>query len=117
MPVLTRAWQLLLKGLREVKDSPRPLAAADMVLVRIGFFRRSADPDEALRKLALTTSGEAPEVPQARGADPGARGQSLSRPPVRPWYQPRATTPPRHRLRSPVSRMWWRSPAIIATFK
>ncbi|MGB6175683.1 MAG: DNA polymerase III subunit gamma/tau, partial [Methylocella sp.] len=25
IPVLTRAWQLLLKGLREVKDSPRPL--------------------------------------------------------------------------------------------
>ena len=37
MPVLTRAWQLLLKGLREVKDSPRPLAAADMVLVRLAF--------------------------------------------------------------------------------
>jgi len=74
MPVLTRAWQLLLKGLREVKDSPRPLAAADMVLVRIGFSADLPTPDEALRKLALTTSGEAPEVPQARGADPGARG-------------------------------------------
>ena len=43
MPVLTRAWQLLLKGLREVKDSPRPLAAADMVLVRLALCRRSAD--------------------------------------------------------------------------
>ena len=51
MPVLTRAWQLLLKGLREVKDSPRPLAAADMVLVRIGFAADLPTPDEALRKL------------------------------------------------------------------
>ena len=117
MPVLTRAWQLLLKGLREVKDSPRPLAAADMVLVRIGFAADLPTPDEALRKLALTTSGEAPEAPQARGADPGARGPvavSTARAAVQTAPRP---TPPRHRLRSPVSRMWSRSPAIIATFK
>jgi DNA polymerase III subunit gamma/tau len=59
MPVLTRAWQLLLKGLREVKDSPRPLTAADMVLVRIGFAADLPTPDEALRKLALLTGGGA----------------------------------------------------------
>ena len=53
MPVLTRTWQLLLKGLREVKDLPRPLAAADMVLVRIGFAADLPTPDEALRKLSL----------------------------------------------------------------
>jgi DNA polymerase-3 subunit gamma/tau len=57
IPVLTRAWQLLLKGLREVKDSPRPLVAADMVLVRIGFAADLPTPDEALRNLAVTTSG------------------------------------------------------------
>jgi DNA polymerase III subunit gamma/tau len=73
MPVLTRAWQLLLKGLREVKDSPRPLAAADMVLVRIGFAADLPTPDEALRKLAATPTGEAQEAPP-RGADPGGRG-------------------------------------------
>jgi DNA polymerase-3 subunit gamma/tau len=72
MPVLTRAWQLLLKGLREVKDSPRPLAAADMVLVRIGFAADLPAPDEALRKLAAAASGEAREG--SRGADPGPRG-------------------------------------------
>ncbi|MGH6936933.1 MAG: DNA polymerase III subunit gamma/tau, partial [Methylocella sp.] len=57
IPVLTRAWQLLLKGLREVKDSPRPLVAADMVLVRIGFAADLPTPDEALRRLAVTTGG------------------------------------------------------------
>jgi DNA polymerase-3 subunit gamma/tau len=37
LPVFTlgRAWQILLKGLHEVKDSERPLAAAEMVLVRL----------------------------------------------------------------------------------
>ena len=32
---LARAWQILLKGLAEVESSERPLAAADMVLVRL----------------------------------------------------------------------------------
>ncbi|MGH6835057.1 MAG: DNA polymerase III subunit gamma/tau [Methylocella sp.] len=75
MQVLTRAWQLLLKGLREVKDSPRPLAAADMVLVRIGFAADLPTPDEALRKLAAMTSGQAQEGSRPRDAGGGGRGQ------------------------------------------
>ncbi|MGO9675404.1 MAG: DNA polymerase III subunit gamma/tau [Methylocella sp.] len=55
MPVLTRAWQLLSKGLQEVKDSDRPLAAADMVLVRLAYAADLPTPDEALRKLAALT--------------------------------------------------------------
>ncbi|HUI20213.1 MAG TPA: DNA polymerase III subunit gamma/tau [Methylocella sp.] len=74
MPVLTRAWQLLLKGLREVKDSPRPLAAADMVLVRIGFAADLPTPDEALRKLSLTPISELQETASRGGADAGVRG-------------------------------------------
>ena len=42
MPALARAWQMLLKGHDEVRESPRPLAAADMVLVRLALCRRSA---------------------------------------------------------------------------
>ncbi|HXN89549.1 MAG TPA: DNA polymerase III subunit gamma/tau [Methylocella sp.] len=71
IPVLTRAWQLLLKGLREVKDSPRPLVAADMVLVRIGFAADLPTPDEALRKLAAMTSGLAQEGSRPRDAGGG----------------------------------------------
>src|SRR4029453_19631489 len=37
MPALARAWQMLLKGHEEVRESPRPLAAADMVLVRLAY--------------------------------------------------------------------------------
>ncbi|HXW73144.1 MAG TPA: DNA polymerase III subunit gamma/tau [Methylocella sp.] len=51
MPILSRAWQMLLKGLREVRESTHPLAAADMVLVRIGFAADLPTPDELLRKL------------------------------------------------------------------
>jgi DNA polymerase-3 subunit gamma/tau len=74
MPVLTRAWQLLVKGLQDVKDSPRPLAAAHMVLVRLAYAADLPTPDEALRKLealqqAPRESGEAthrPLPPQGR---------------------------------------------------
>jgi DNA polymerase III subunit gamma/tau len=76
IPVLARAWQLLLKGLREVKDSPRPLVAADMVLVRIGFAADLPTPDEALRKLALTTSG-----PAQKGSCPQDAGGVIERAP------------------------------------
>ena len=62
LPVLTRAWQLLLKGLADIKDAPRPLAAADMVLVRLACAADLPTPDEALKRLAAlpaVTSGPA----------------------------------------------------------
>ncbi len=50
--ILGRAWQMLLKGIAEVQSSPRPLAAADMVLVRITHAADLPTPDEALKALA-----------------------------------------------------------------
>ncbi len=52
MGPLTRAWQILLKGLQEIKDSPRPLASAEMVLIRLAYAADLPSPEEALRKLA-----------------------------------------------------------------
>ncbi|WP_020174196.1 DNA polymerase III subunit gamma/tau [Methyloferula stellata] len=60
MAVLTRAWQLLLKGVQEVKESPRPLASADMILVRLAYAAELPTPDEALRKLASGTMETSP---------------------------------------------------------
>ena len=37
MRVLSRTWQMLLKGVAEVEAAGRPLAAAEMVLVRIAY--------------------------------------------------------------------------------
>jgi DNA polymerase III subunit gamma/tau len=73
MPVLTRAWQLLLKGIREVRDSPRPLIAADMVLVRIGFAADLPTPGEVLRKLVPVRSEEPLDGRAAPEAEPGPR--------------------------------------------
>ncbi|HVV81203.1 MAG TPA: DNA polymerase III subunit gamma/tau [Pseudolabrys sp.] len=51
MRVLSRAWQMLLKGMTEVKDAARPLAAAEMMLVRIAYAADLPTPDEAVRAL------------------------------------------------------------------
>ena len=46
MRVLSRTWQMLLKGIAEVQDAGRPLAAAEMVLVRIAYAADLPTPDE-----------------------------------------------------------------------
>jgi DNA polymerase III subunit gamma/tau len=77
MAVLTRAWQLLLKGVQEVKDSPRPLASADMILVRLAYAAELPTPDEALRKIASsgsTDAGPSSSPPGSSRARTGAMG-------------------------------------------
>jgi DNA polymerase-3 subunit gamma/tau len=49
--VLARAWQMLLKGIAEVEASGRPLAAAEMVLVRLAHAADLPTPDEVIRAL------------------------------------------------------------------
>ena len=67
--VLTRAWQILLKGVEDVKDSPRPLASAEMALIRLAYASDLPAPEEALRKLSQSTDGprHAPPLPPAGG--------------------------------------------------
>ncbi len=48
---LARAWQMLLKGIEETREASRPLAAADMVIVRLAHAADLPTPDEALRTL------------------------------------------------------------------
>ena len=51
IPLLTRAWQMLVKGLEEAKTVPQPLAAAEMVLVRLAFTADLPSPDEIIKAL------------------------------------------------------------------
>jgi DNA polymerase-3 subunit gamma/tau len=51
MRVLSRTWQMLLKGIAEVGAAGRPLAAAEMVLVRIAYAADLPTPDEVIRSL------------------------------------------------------------------
>ncbi len=60
--VLARTWQMLLKGIDEAKEATRPLAAADMVIVRIAHAADLPTPDEALK--SLTENGATPTRPR-----------------------------------------------------
>lgn len=57
MRVLSRMWQMLLKGIAEVQTATRPAAAAEMVLVRIAYVADLPTPDEAIRMLDQNGGG------------------------------------------------------------
>jgi DNA polymerase-3 subunit gamma/tau len=57
MRVLARTWQMLLKGIAEVEAAGRPIAAAEMVLVRIAYAADLPTPDEVIRSLGDTARG------------------------------------------------------------
>ena len=73
MRVLSRMWQMLLKGITEVQAATRPAAAAEMVLVRIAYVADLPTPDEAIRMLDHNGGGSAvvPNNAAPRGAPPG----------------------------------------------
>ncbi|MER9581755.1 DNA polymerase III subunit gamma/tau [Mesorhizobium sp. M0276] len=53
--VLSRTWQMLLKGIPEVQSSNRPVSAAEMVLIRLAHAADLPTLDEALRSLEGAT--------------------------------------------------------------
>ena len=75
---LSRAWQLLLRGLDEVDRSPDARRAVDMVLIRLAHASTLPGPGEALR--ALENGGvDAPTgAPAAPPARPGGARAALA---------------------------------------
>ena len=51
VPSLTRAWQMLLKGLIEVRDATRPVAACEMALIRLAYAADLPPTDKLVRDL------------------------------------------------------------------
>jgi len=78
MPELTRAWQLLLKGLTEVSNAPSPLAAAEMVLVRLAYAADLPTPGDAIKTLQDGATPAAGGAPQGGGASGGGNGGGSS---------------------------------------
>ena len=67
MSVLARAWQMLLKGLGEVPTAPRPLVAAEMVLVRLAYAAELPPPDELIRRAGHAPAEREPAAPPPPG--------------------------------------------------
>jgi DNA polymerase III subunit gamma/tau len=72
VPVLARAWQMLLKGVAEVETAPDRRAAAEMVLIRLCHVSDLPPPGALVRRLgsASTQAAGAPVPPSSGG---GAR--------------------------------------------
>ncbi|WP_049975827.1 DNA polymerase III subunit gamma/tau [Azospirillum sp. B506] len=72
MPALTRAWQLLLKGLNEVQAAPVPQQALEMVIVRLSYAADLPTPGELIRQF---------QAQQANGGANGGGGTPMGRGP------------------------------------
>ncbi len=51
MAILSRAWQMLIKGLEDAANAPNPAAAAEMVLIRLAYTADLPPPDEIIKTL------------------------------------------------------------------
>jgi DNA polymerase-3 subunit gamma/tau len=99
--VLSRMFQMLLKGITEAQGATRPAIAAEMVLVRIAYVADLPTPDEAIKM--LDHNGGSSPVIGGNAAPRGALGQgqgsassapsasSMSSSPARAASAPRAS--------------------------
>ena len=76
MRVLSRTWQMLLKGMAEVAAAGRPLAAAEMVLVRIAYAADLPTPEDVIRSL-----DENGQVSRVQAPAPAASPAAAASPP------------------------------------
>ena len=104
--VLSRFWQMLLKGIAETETASRPLGAGEMVLIRLAHAANLPSPEEAARQLAAnggTTAGETPAA--ASGASRAVRAEAS--PSVPP-------TPPPAPVASPIEHAMPPRPSAMA---
>jgi len=95
MRVLSRMFQMLLRGITEVQAATRPAAAAEMVLVRIAYVADMPTPDEAIRMIEQN-GGASPAVTGsvAPRAAPAPAASSMQASPARAASAPRANAEP-----------------------
>ncbi|MBX2854604.1 MAG: DNA polymerase III subunit gamma/tau [Rhodobacteraceae bacterium] len=81
---LSRAWQMLLKGLEETARAPSALAAAEMVIIRMTHVADLPAPEELMRRLSQESGASAPNgAGRAPGGAPNG-GPSSAAPPTSP---------------------------------
>ncbi|MEQ8605056.1 MAG: DNA polymerase III subunit gamma/tau [Marivibrio sp.] len=81
LPALARAWQMLMKGLSEVREAPSPIQAAEMVLIRLIHAADMPPPGELAKRLKAAGEGPAP-APGVGSSPASAPGTPASGPPA-----------------------------------
>ena len=98
VPSLTRTWQMLAKGLAEVQSAPVPVAAAEMVLIRVAHSADMPDPADLVRMLtdgtALPAGGAAASAPAPVASGPVASAPVSPVAAALPPTSPPPTSPP-----------------------
>ncbi len=75
LAALTRAWQMLLKGLAETRSAPNPLQAAEMTVIRLAYAAELPTPAELVEQLrANPPSPPAPRPTSGGGGGFGGGG-------------------------------------------
>ena len=97
LPTLTRVWQMLLKGLSEVRSAPMPLQAAEMVLVRLAYAADLPSPADVVKALgegggSASAPRPAPSTPTS-SRPPPSNGLSASGAPLASARSTTATAP------------------------
>ena len=78
IPQLTRAWQILLKGLQEARTAPSSLQAVEMTLVRLAHAADLPTPEEAVRQLREGGETAPAPSPSPRAPSDGPRAVATS---------------------------------------
>ncbi|MEI6557748.1 MAG: DNA polymerase III subunit gamma/tau [Rhodospirillaceae bacterium] len=75
VPLLTRAWQVLLKGTGEAMAAPVPQQAVEMVIIRLAYAADLPTPSDLIRQLPGRAPGAASPAPSGpAGLPPGGGG-------------------------------------------
>jgi len=92
--ILSRTWQMLLKGISEVQNAARPVNAAEMALIRLAHAANLPTLDEALKALenGASTSPEASRP--SGGSGSGSSGPGAQAPNVHAAAQSRLSPQP-----------------------
>jgi DNA polymerase-3 subunit gamma/tau len=124
MRVLSRMWQMLLKGITEAQAATRPAAAAEMVLVRIAYVADMPTPDEAIRMLdqnggasPVVTGSAAPRsapAPVASMPSSAARATAAPRSGAEAAARPQMIAPTSDVQASPAALRISSFPALVA---
>jgi DNA polymerase III subunit gamma/tau len=110
MRVLSRTWQMLFRGIPEVQSASKPIAAAEMVLVRIAYAADLPTPDEAIRSLRERNGAEGNGSPAGAAAASSAPSPRLE---MRTASRAGGAAPaPAQRAAAPAAR-----PVAVARFE
>ena len=90
MRALSRAWQILFKGIEEIKSAGNGLQAAEMVLVRLAYATELPSPDELITKLQNAApqpaGGGSQPLPHRGSIGPGPQARQYDAAPA-PRYE------------------------------